>query len=82
MQNACMTSITIRNVSKRTHDELASRAASEGQSLQEYLLRKLDEIAEKPDMKTVLARIRAWKEETGVNVSTETILADLRAERE
>ena len=82
MQNACMITITIRNVSHRTHDELAARAALEGQSLQEYLRRKLDDIAEKPDMRTVMARIREWKEETGVNISTEAILADLRAERE
>ena len=41
MQNACMPSITIRNVPDETHEELAARAAASGKSLQEYLRAEL-----------------------------------------
>ena len=39
------TSITVRNVPQEIRDRLASRAALKGQSLQEYMLAKLDEMA-------------------------------------
>ena len=81
MQNACMTTITIRNVSKETHDELLSRAKCAGQSFQEYLRSQLDQIAAKPDLRTVLARIRTRKEQTGSRVSSEAILDARDADR-
>ena len=80
--NACMTTITIRNVPEDTHAELVAKAAAAGQSLQEYLKAKLIEVADRPDMATLMARIRARKEATGINVPIEDILADLRADRE
>jgi len=42
-------SITIRDVPEETRDELASRAALTGRSLQEYLRAQLVELARKPD---------------------------------
>lgn len=75
-------SITIRNVSDETSAELASRAAAKGQSLQEYLRAHLDEIAGKPDMAALLARVESRVAETGSTLSAEDILrhrdADLR----
>ena len=47
--NACMTkSITIRNVPDGTCRELASRAASNGHSLQSYLRTALIDLADRP----------------------------------
>ena len=41
LQNACMPSISVRNVPEATRDALAAKAAQAGQSLQEYLLAQL-----------------------------------------
>ena len=73
-QNACMPSITIRNVSEETHRELASRAALAGQSLQEYLRQALDELAGRPDINTLMERIRARKRQMPANIPAEKIL--------
>jgi plasmid stability protein len=69
-----MPSITIRNVPEDAHRELAARAALAGQSLQEYLRQALLEMAERPDMNALMARIRARKEREGVNLTAERIL--------
>jgi hypothetical protein len=50
--------------------------------MQAYLRAYLTALASKPDMKTLIENNRQWKRRAGVNVPTETILADLRAERE
>lgn len=79
------TSITIPDLPEETHAELRARASASGQSLQEYLRSHLVEMVskpEKPDMNTLIARIHERKKRTGTNVSVETILADLDAERQ
>ena len=53
------TSITVRDVPDQTRDELASRAALTGRSLQEYLRAKLVELARQPDAEVLIARVRA-----------------------
>jgi len=53
------TSITIRNVPEATRNELAARAAATGRSLQEYLLARLVEMAERTDAEAWVARVRA-----------------------
>ena len=50
------TSITVRDVPDQTRDELASRAALSGRSLQEYLRAKLIELARQPDAEVLIAR--------------------------
>ena len=40
--------ITIRNVPDQVRNELASRAATQGWSLQEFLLSELVELSERP----------------------------------
>ena len=69
------TSITIRDVPDKARDELAARAALSGRSLQEYLRAQLIELASRPDLETVLARIRERKQRTGTRLSAEKILA-------
>lgn len=69
------TSITIRNVPDRTRDELASRATSTGRSLQEYLRRKLVDLAEQPDAEALFSQIRARKAATGTTLTAEEIIA-------
>ena len=49
--------ITIRNVPDQVRNELASRAAAKGWSLQEFLLTELVELTKRPDRLALLARI-------------------------
>ena len=51
----------MRDVPDQTRDELASRAALTGRSLQEYLRAKLMELAGQPDAEVLVARVRARK---------------------
>jgi plasmid stability protein len=76
-----MPSITIRDVPGEARDELAARAAASGRSLQEYLRAELIELARRPDVATVLARVRQRKERTGSRVTAEAIVEALDAER-
>jgi plasmid stability protein len=74
-------SITIRDVPDRTADELASRAARTGRSLQEYLRAQLISLAAAPDPDVWLARVRERKATTPTTVSTTEIVEDRGADR-
>lgn len=73
--------ITIRDVPDDVRDELASRAAGSGRSLQEYLRALLTDVASRPSPEDVLARARRRVHATGTRVDGAAILAALRAER-
>jgi antitoxin FitA len=75
------TSITIRDVPDETRDELASRAALTGRSLQEYLRAQLMELARKPDAEAWVARVRARKEASGSVLPAERIISYRDADR-
>jgi plasmid stability protein len=75
-------SITIRNVPTEVRDELASRAAKSGRSLQEHLRLELIELAARPSINDWLARVRADVEARGIELSAEEIVADIRADRD
>jgi len=68
-------SITIRGVPDSVRDELASRAARTGRSLQEFLRGEMIELARKPDVATLLENVKARKEATGSSLSREKILS-------
>ena len=73
--------MTIRNVPDGVRDELAARAARDGQSLQEYLRTLLVNVAEKPTVGEVLARARARVEATGVRLDPAVTVAAKDADR-
>ena len=75
------TSITIRDVPDKARDELAARAAASGRSLQEYLRAQLIDLASRPDVEAVLARVRERKQRTGSRLPAEKILAHRDADR-
>jgi plasmid stability protein len=80
-ENGSMTvSITIRDVPNDVRDELASRAARSGRSVQEYLSAELREMAAKPQIDVVLAEIRARTKRYPA-VSTQEILDAIAADR-
>jgi antitoxin FitA len=76
-----MTAITIRNVPEHVRDELAARAARSGRSLQEYLLRELEDIALNPDPDDWVEQVRARVREHGGELTIEQILDAKDADR-
>lgn len=74
-------SITVRDVPDETSDELASRAALTGRSLQEYLRARLIELAQSPDAEVLMAKVRARKAATGGSLAAGRILEARAADR-
>lgn len=79
--NAAMPAITIRDVPVETRDELASRAALSGRSLQEYVRAQLIELARQPDAEVLLTKVRDRKQRVGSQLSAESILGHRDADR-
>ena len=80
----CMTmsvQITVRGVPDAVRNELAARAARNGQSMQEFLRTELERIASFPSPEEWLARVRARKEAAGTRVATSSILRARDADR-
>jgi len=66
--------ITIRNVAEDVRDELATRAARQRMSMQEYLRAELERLARRPSMDAVLEAVQSRKRRTGRRVSAVSIL--------
>jgi len=73
--------ITIRDIADEVRDELASRAARRGQSMQEYLRRELEAMAVRPTADDLLERIRQRKAATGTRLDSDDILEARDADR-
>jgi plasmid stability protein len=83
--NAVMATIQIRNVPADVHRTLRTRAAAAGQSLQEFLLAELVDLAGTTDFLEILAELDAEKAahpERFSTVSTEEIVRIVRNDRE
>ncbi|MDX2377651.1 hypothetical protein M4I32_12650 [Microbacterium sp. LRZ72] len=76
-----MPAITIRDVPEETRNELAARAARSGRSLQEFLRAEMIELAQRPDVASVVARARQRKHDSSAALNTESILTHLDADR-
>jgi plasmid stability protein len=76
-----MVAVTVRDVPDEVRDELASRAARAGKSLQEYLRGLLVAAAEKPSLDQVLARARSRVNATGVHLEAAATIAAKDADR-
>ena len=72
--------VTVRNVPDEVRNELASRAALKGWSLQEFLLQELVELSKRPDRAALVARLRA-NSAGHAPVSADEILAARDADR-
>ena len=81
LYNACMPSITVRDVPDEARDELAARAARSGRSLQEYLRAELIELARRPSAEASAAAIREHKHHGGAMLSAADILRHRDADR-
>ena len=68
--------IQVRNVPERIHRTLKARAAQAGTTLSEYLVAELTQIADRPTLEEVLARIESRRP------TTVDAAAAIRAERD
>lgn len=73
--------ITIRDVPDAVKEELASRAAGQGRSMQEYLKSELERLASRPPLERVLENVRQRKATAGTRLSPEEILRHRDADR-
>lgn len=80
MYDGDMKNVQVRNVPERVHRVLRRRAAEAGQSLQEYLLKLLEESAARPSMKEFLD----WaSQQTGGKIEDSgRLIREIREERE
>jgi hypothetical protein len=76
-----MKMIQIRNVPDDLHTALKIRAAREGISMSELILRDLPRIAHRPTLDEVLTRIRSREPASGIPSGAELVRA-AREERE
>lgn len=74
---AAMKVIQVRNVPDDVHRELRVRAASEGLSLSDLVLRELERLTSRPPLAEVIARAQA----RSGSVSSDDIVAAVRAAR-
>jgi plasmid stability protein len=62
---ACMANVQVRGVPDDVHRRLKSQAALAGQSLNEFLLARLSDLARRPTVPELAARIRERETYTG-----------------
>ena len=74
--------LTIRGVPEKVRDELASRAALQRQSMQEFLRGELERIAARPSPEQWLNAVRDRKEAAGTRVTPYGIVRARDADRE
>ena len=65
--------ITIRNVPEEVRDELRSRAAAEGKSMQQFLREVLERMVAKPSIETWLEEVREINKQLGIRVTAAEI---------
>jgi antitoxin FitA len=73
--------ITIRDVPAKVRDELAARAALQGQSMQEYLRAELERLAARPTVRAWLEQVRKRKRSSQIRVSAQDIMKARDADR-
>ena len=73
--------ITIRGVPEAVRNELAARAASQRQSMQEFLRCELERIASRPSLDAWLRQVRERKEAAETRVPVSSILRARDADR-
>lgn len=72
------TMVQIRNVPTEIHRQLKARAAIEGMSMSDYVLREVRKALDKPTRQEILERLRAH----GVRRMRRSAAAVIRAERD
>lgn len=81
MHNASMPSITIRDVPADVRDKLAARAATEGRSMQQYLVKELTRLVDRPTNREIFERANRRARRAGLDITSEEILEALKGDR-
>jgi plasmid stability protein len=77
----CMSkTLQVRNVPEAVHRTLKARAASEGLSLSDYVLRELERMARRPSRSEMYERLRS-REPVELDVSPAEVIAAERLAR-
>jgi plasmid stability protein len=71
-----MATIQIRNVPDALHHRLKSRAALAGRSLGDYLLSEIGQIAERPTLDDLRARLKRYPEITLTEAPADAVRAE------
>jgi predicted transcriptional regulator len=84
MHNACMTVLTIRDVSPEENEQLKKQAEQRGQSLQQFLRSEIRTIAQRSVVEEHLRSLLAGLPPAppGEHVTPEQIVAAVRASRD
>lgn len=70
------TMVQIRNVPEALHRQLKARAALAGMSLSDYLLSEIRQVAERPTIDELRARLRSRSEATPSTPPAEAVRAE------
>ena len=73
--------INIRDVPEKVRDELASRAAKQGKSMQEILRAELERLAARPSIDAWLQQVRKRNRAAQTRIFSEQILDSRNADR-
>lgn len=73
--------INIRDVPEKVRDELASRAAMQGKSMQAFLRAELERLAARPSLDAWLQQVRRRKRAAQTRISSEQIVDSRNADR-
>jgi plasmid stability protein len=77
-----MKNVQVRNVPERVHKVLRRRATAAGQSLQEYLLKLLEESTARPTMKEWLEQVERHVRGSKAKIPPGEVARIIREERE
>ena len=72
--------IQLRNVPDQLHRKLKARASLEGLSLSDYLLREIEQVAERPTVRELADRIAA-REPVRYKISPAEMIREERSQR-
>ncbi len=73
--------ITIRDVPEKTRNKLAARAARRGQSMQQFLVQHLDQLASTPTVEELMEEVERRQELDRSDVPVQVILDAVDADR-
>jgi len=76
-----MATIQIRDVSEDAYEVIRRRARASGQSIQAYMKKQVERMANEPDEHELFSELERFVEAHGIRLDVEALLADLSDER-
>ena len=76
-----MATIQVRDISEDAYEVIRRRARAAGQSIQAYMKRHIERMANEPDDEELFSDLERFVEDHGIRLDIEALLADLDASR-